>query len=148
MSVPIWFGVGIRLWLRDNLKQALFDQHMRQPALNFVGNRAGIRRGIREGERGDIDDPFQRGSGIGRAGASIFEGRNITALAQNNVNLIVSSFQSIVVFQLAPQAAGFHANDRIHAGIEDLTPVEYLDTDEVLLQPVWLAKEAFLDDEL
>jgi len=64
------------------------------------------------------------------------------------VNLIVFSFEPIIVFQLAPQAACFHANDGIHARIENLTPVEYLDANEILLQPVWLAEEAFLDDEL
>ena len=121
---------------------------MRQPALDFVGNGARVRYGIRESERSDFDDAFQRRSGRGRTGAAMLEGWNITAFAQHNLNLIVFSFESIVILQLAPETACFHANNGVYARIENFTPIEYLDADEIFLQPVWLAEEAFLDDEL
>src|SRR5260370_17338488 len=147
VSIAIRLGGGL-LGFVDYLEAAFLNQNVRQTALDLVGYWRGIGKRIDESERSNFDAALLRRAHPGVGRVAIFEHRYVAALPKNNVNLILPAFVAVVFFQFATQPAGLHAHDRIYARVENLAPVEHLQPDQVLLQPVRLAEEALLDNEL
>src|SRR5579864_3790563 len=149
LAVPVRFdGAGLGLLLGDYLEAAFLDQHMRQAALDLTGELRTVRRRVYQGERSDLDAaPLRREDGAVRRGPVLEDG-NVAALAKQDAHTVFPALRAVILFELGAQAAGLHANDGIDARIEGLPPVEDLEPNDVLLEPMRLAEQALFDNEL